>query len=584
MKTLKLLSVPLCVLLASCAVKTKHDVQTQRPSSKSATGKKGQPSARPLKEAPVAKQNIAVNREPAQPLPPPTPVAPSLQNKAQAAIDFEKAGKPLEALQEYLTLYKDAVKPEEQEQFRQKVIEIVQVRLDESSLQTVAKDSAYGIARPQALYELGQIYSERGDTDSARTYFNNVVSLQPGSQTAFQAEQALLQMQRSHSVAPQTIGVVLPLTGKSAAVGQKALRGIELGLRLNDPNSNFKLAVVDSEGNPDTARRGVERLVLEDNVIAIIGSLLSKTAPAVSAKASEYGVPVIGLSQRAGITESGPTVFRNALTAEMQVRQIVRSAMEDMDMKKFAILAPNDSYGVEYANLFWDEVLARGGTIVAAQIYDPKKTDFRAECQRLVNTWYVEGRNDEYKLILKESAQASGGKKGVALRNEKNFDDVLPAEVDFDAVFIPDSVKMMNTLAAFLSYAGVRDVKLLGTNLWNVPNVGKQAGMFSDKIVFVDSWLNSDANSSRFAVEFKKVFGDTPSLIEMQAYDSAVLLQNLISQGAGSREALVRQLTDLKKFPGAAGYLSMTSTREIRRPLTTFATTGGQVSPLKVRR
>jgi ABC-type branched-subunit amino acid transport system substrate-binding protein len=124
---------------------------------------------------------------------------------------------------------------------------------------------------------------------------------------------------------------------------------------------------MDSEGNPDNARRGVERLVKEDNVIAIIGSLLSKTAPAVAAKANELGVPTLALSQKAGVTEVGPSVFRNALTSEMQVRQLVKSAMEDLKLRRFAILYPNDPYGVEYANIFWDEVLARGGVITAAQ-------------------------------------------------------------------------------------------------------------------------------------------------------------------------------------------------------------------------
>ncbi|MBK7845680.1 MAG: ABC transporter substrate-binding protein [Bdellovibrionales bacterium] len=148
------------------------------------------------------------------------------------------------------------------------------------------------------------------------------------------------------------------------------------------------MAVLDSEGNPDIARRSVERLVTEDHVIALIGSLLSKTAVAVASKSDELGVPSIALSSKSGITEIGPTVFET-LTGEMQVRQLVNVAMNDLGITRFAIMYPNDAYGVEYANLFWDEVLARGGTISGAQTYEPNQTDFSAPIQRLVGTFIL---------------------------------------------------------------------------------------------------------------------------------------------------------------------------------------------------
>lgn len=558
--------------LISCQIKSVHEPVPLGRAPAPPVGKKPPQTSLPPSRPPVAPELPTA--------PEGTPVPATLQT----AVQLEQSGRYLDALREYVRGYSNSVHPEEQELYRRRALDVLQTRLDEKTLEAVTSDNIYGFARAHALYELAFRHQEHGNSDQARRYYGEVLKVAPGGELAFQAEQALMQLERYRSVSPQTIGVVLPLTGRNAAIGQKALRGIQLGLRMHDPNSNFKLAIIDSEGNPDAARRGVERLVTEDNTIAIIGSLLSKTAPAVSAKAAEYGVPVIGLSQRAGITETGPSIFRNALTSEMQVRQLVRSAIDEMGLRRFAILAPNDAYGVEYANLFWDEVAARGGNIVAAQFYDPKRTDFRAEAQRLVNTWYIEGRADEYKQIMREHNQ--GQSKRGRVRREKNVDDVLPPIVDFQAVFIPDSVKMMNTLSAFLSYAGVRNVKLLGTNLWNTPSVARQAGLFSDQIVFVDSWNSAEvANSgSRVVAEYQKVFGETPSLIEIQAYDSALILRSLIAQGAGTREALVRQLTDLRRFPGALGYLDMSGNREILRPISTYAISGGQIRPLKAKR
>ena len=44
--------------------------------------------------------------------------------------------------------------------------------------------------------------------------------------------------------------------------------------------------------------------------------------------------------------------LENALTSEMLVRHLVKIAINQKKLKRFAILYPNDPYGIEYANLF----------------------------------------------------------------------------------------------------------------------------------------------------------------------------------------------------------------------------------------
>lgn len=502
--------------------------------------------------------------------------------EAESAQQLEKSGRFKDAAREYVTLSINAASSESKESYRLKALEILEQRLDESELRSVADDSDFGFLRGHALFLLGRASMDRRDNDAARRYFSSVVSFLPGSDLSSTAENLLAQLERVKYVEPRTIGVVLPLSGRNSSVGQKALRGIALGLGLNESDSPFKLAVMDSEGNADKARGGVERLVKEDNVIAVIGSLLSKEASAVAAKTSELGVPSLGLSQRTGLTEAGPTVFRNALTSEMLVRQLVRAAIDDMGLSRFAIIYPNDAYGVEYANLFWDEVMARGGQITAVQTYDPKETDFRPVVQRMVGTFYVEGRADEFKLRLKERTESDAAKKSV--RREETGEDILPPIVDFDAVFIPDNARAMGQLAAFLTYSGIKNVKLLGTNLWNSPGLARRAGNFAKDLVFVDGFFSESeaAKGSRFVADYQRIFGESPSLIEVQAYDSAILLRSLILNGAGTRESLTRKLTDLKRFPGALGFLEMSPNREVRRPLVTLTlNSAGEIAPLR---
>ncbi|KYG70833.1 penicillin-binding protein activator [Bdellovibrio bacteriovorus] len=465
----------------------------------------------------------------------------------------------------------------EQDANRLHAIDIVENKLNEDQLEDVADSSDFGFLRAHAMYRLGELALDRKDTSAAKKYFAAVEDFVPGTDQAIRAQEMIQQLDASKNVHTETVGVVLPLSGRNAPVGQRALRGLEMGLGLHIPGSGFKLAVMDSEGNPDSARRGVERLVKEDNVIAIVGSLLSKTAPAVAAKSDELGVPTVALSQRSGLTEIGPTVFRNSLTSGMQVRALVRTAMDNLGMKKFAILYPNDAYGVEFANIFWDEVLARGGQITAVQNYSTKETDFRLVVQRLVGTYFGEARQDEFNLRLKE-LQHSDKKRSV---RQSNLENILPPITDFDAIFIPDSVKAMGQISAMLSYNDVKNVKLMGTNLWNTKDVARRAGNFSNNLLFVDSLTPTAQDKSRFVAEYKALYNEDPSLIEVQAYDAGLILRQLIVAGADSREELTQKLSQLSRFPGALGPLSMNAEREIERPVTALTIEKGEVIPFK---
>jgi branched-chain amino acid transport system substrate-binding protein len=554
--------------LTSCS-----SIQTKRPELSRAQTQRGQrPGAPAVPMAPNAGKQMGGMAQ----------TQPGVKTPATRVRDLETAGDYLQALELSVGFSVSSPAPQDQESFRLKSIEIVEGKLNQDQLEKVSRNSDYGFARGYAMYRLGENALEERDKDRARKYFSSVSEFLPGSDLAVRAQDILSQLESSKIVESKTIGVVLPLTGKNAAIGQKALRGIQMGLGLNSPASGFRLAVMDSEGNPDNARRGVERLVKEDNAIAIVGSLLSKTAPAVAAKADELGVPTIGLSQKSGLTEIGPMVFRNALTSEMQVRYLVRTAMNDYGMKRFAVVYPNDPYGIEYANLFWDEVEARGGTIASVQMYNPKETDFQFAIQRLVGTYYLEARADEYKMRAKKTSDATEKKK--PSRNESQVADVLPPIVDFDAVFIPDSSKAMGQISAFLSFAGVKGVKLLGTNLWNTPGLAKRAGNFANNLIFVDSFLPSLGGHSRFVQEYKALYNEEPSLIEIQAYDSALILRQLVVQGANSRDSLTRELGSLKKFPGALGALYMNADREIERPLMALTLEKNDIVPLKIQK
>jgi len=485
-------------------------------------------------------------------------------------------GDRLEALRALAFINEKHPKAETRGNAQARAGEIINFYLREPELEKVVADPEFGFIRAQAAYRLGLLKMKNKDYDDARSQFSNAASWGQGAPVQSQAENYLAQIDSRRRVDAYTIGAVLPLTGRHASVAHKTLRGLQLGLGIQgSERSNFKLAVVDSEGTPEGARRAVERLVMEDSVVAVVGSLLSRTAQAVAAKTEELGVPSIALSQKSGLTESGTYIFRNAVTSAMQVRELVRLAMDQLGLKRFAILYPNDSYGTEYANLFWDEVMARGGSIAGAQVYSPQETDFRGPIKRLVGTYYVEDRRTEYSTRLKDWFKKQ--KKMTARQTPP--DDLLPPIVDFDAIFIPDTPKAVGQIAPMLAYQGVSGVRLLGTNIWNSNELLRRGEKNVENAVFVDSNITSDPafRNSRFYRDFEKTFGEAPGLFEAQGYEAATMLKQVINGGERSRLGVAESLNGLRQFQGTSGPMSMNDQRELVRPLTPFTVKNAEI-------
>lgn len=485
-------------------------------------------------------------------------------------------GDRIEALRALAYIHAKEPKPEIKGNAQARATEIINYYLQEKDLERVVGNSEFGFVRAQAAFRLGLLKLRNKDFDGARSQFANAAEWGQGLPVQAQAENYLMQVDSRRRVDPYTIGTVLPLTGRHAAVAQKTLRGLQLGLGIYGPDrGSFKLAVVDSEGTPEGARRAVERLVTEDNVIAVVGSLLSREATAVAQKTEELGVPSIALSQKAGLTETGTYIFRNAVTSAMQVRELVKLSMEQLGLKRFAILYPNDAYGVEYANLFWDEVLARGGTISGAQIYNPTETDFRGPIKRLVGTYYVEDRKAEYQARLRDWYRKQ---KKISTR-ESPPDDILPAIVDFDAIFIPDTPKALGQIAPMLVYQGVTNTRLLGTNVWNSTELVRRGEKNVENAIFVDTNITNDPafKQSKFFRDFVKTFGEEPGLFEAQGFEVGLMLRNSIAGGERSRVGLAESLNGLRQFQGVGGVLNMNEQRELTRPLTPFMVRESQI-------
>ena len=264
--------------------------------------------------------------------------------------------------------------------------------------------------------------------------------------TALQYIQALMSRTK---VNPKTIGVILPLTGPHKRIGYRCLNGIQMGLGLYDSKpSDFQLAIADSKGTPELIPSAVKQLLLEREVIGLIGGAASPAAVQIAESAQNLMIPSILLSQKSGLTQAGSYVFQNAVNSRHIVESLVDTLIDKLDHKQFAILYPNDPFGVEYANLFWDRVNFKNKEITGIETYKPEETDFNDSIKRLVGSYYMEDRDEEYQALILQHLE-----KENTLPKKEKLKNLLPPITNFSVLFIPDSIKSLELIAPLFVFS-----------------------------------------------------------------------------------------------------------------------------------
>ena len=427
------------------------------------------------------------------------------------------------------------------------------------------------------LLQKGRSLVQKSQFESALEQFRELLNYTAGGsaeeKSARQYIQALTSRQR---VNPKTIGAVLPLTGSHQRIGQRCLNGLQLGLGLYSAKpSDFKLVIHDSKGNPNFSRNIVKNLFLEHHIMALVGGVASQTAETLAAAAQSFMVPMILLSQKSGITKTGSYIFQNAINSEHIVKTLVQTLTNKQDHKKMAILYPNDPFGVEYANLFWDHALTAGAQITGVQTYKPGETDFNDIMKRLVGTYYIEDRDEEYRELLKTALSSNANKK-----RHLKLKELLSPVVDFSVLFIPDSIKSLDLIAPYLSFHNITGVTLAGPSLWNSPKLRSKNR--EESIIFADALITTHPkfNSSSFFKTFNKTFGYKPGLFELLSYESALALREVILDGSPNRDKLRENLSQRKKLSSPVGALNISKNREFIHEIAVFSVQEGKTTPL----
>lgn len=437
------------------------------------------------------------------------------------------------------------------------------------------------------LHALGLKQFAAGDIDAAADTMAVLSEKHASTDFAEKGRAMLEKIEREYRYQSNTLGCLLPLSGPYSAYGRRALAGIELALNrfcAQHRAAPLKILVKDTRAEAGQAARAAAEII-DARVAAIVGPIIAVEAAAASAQ--QAGIPIMMLTQKDQITSRGDFVFRNFMTPREQIKTLAHFAFESLGLSSFAILYPDENYGQTFMNLFWDEIIAYGGRVVGAEAYAGDQTDFADSIKKLVGRFY--DIPEELMPAVEADAETTDGAAtatiSAGIDDDRGGDGKEPPPiVDFEAVFIPDSPAKAAMIIPQLAFYDVIGVQLIGTNLWHTPKFIEHSRPYAEGALMVDGFFPGSKNPQvrDFVARFEAIYGRTPRFIEAVAYDSAMILLEIISRPEPRTRTQIRdRLFDSGRYPGVTGDIIFDRTGEARKGLHLLQVAGGRFIELK---
>lgn len=321
------------------------------------------------------------------------------------------------------------------------------------------------------------------------------------------------------------IGVFGPSKGERATAGVSMFRGAQMAIEEANLHGGyrgklFKLVFRPDDGPWGTTARQVVKLIYEDRVWAILGSVDGPNTHIAEQVITKAWVPLVTpTSTDPSLTQTNiPWIFRCMPDDEQQAIVLAEYIFHKVEYKKVAGLTVNDHYGrygmTEFENL-------------AKKMKSPL----------VVNLKYNLGDNDFSKQL---SIFESSGVQAVVVWG-------TPKET---AEFLRQ-----------MREKGMKQAVFCSSSL-AVPEFLEAAGTFAEGVTVAlpYNYHSSDTDTLMFGKRFRAEYGQEPDMFATYAYDGTRIIIEAI-RSAGLNRARIRDaITEITDFNGTTGKIAFDKT------------------------
>ncbi len=322
------------------------------------------------------------------------------------------------------------------------------------------------------------------------------------------------------------IGVIASLTGDRPKVGQSTVEAAEMvveevnaqcGIQIDGENYEVIILVEDSESKGESAVAAATRLIVDEEVIAIIGPQASVEAVPAGQVANDRETPMISpWSTNPATTLDRPWVFRAAFLDPFQGPVVAGFAQEEFGVATAAVLYDIASdYPKGLAENFRDAAEASGIEIVGFESFTTGDTDFSSQLTNII-----------------------AANPGV--------------------IFTPqyyNEVPLIVQQARELGYEG----PILGSDSWGTPDLLDLCGEACNGLFFSTHYAPDIATdvAQTFISTYEELYGAKPDDVAALTYDAFQLLFTAIRTANSLDRAAVRDaLAGIELFEGVTGIMS----------------------------
>lgn len=336
---------------------------------------------------------------------------------------------------------------------------------------------------------------------------------------------------------PVKIGLLVPLSGPHAALGQAMLQSAQLAL-FDMGYDSFELIPRDTdEGGQRAAQSAADA-----GAQMILGPVFAPDVRAAQPVARRYNINMVAFSTDWSLADSNTFVMGFLPFAQVQR---VASYAAARGYRNIGILAPESDYG-NAVIATWNSIANRTGMMTAA------------------TTRFAEGQND-----------LSGIVGGFARHDTAAAGNGAPPP--YDAVFLPVGGEQARAAANALTYYNLtpRAVRRLGTGLWDDPALAAEPGL-------AGAWFAAPAPDLRrgFERRYTEAYGQPAPRLATLAYDATALAAVLARNGYYNmgRPAFDRAaITNPNGFAGIDGIFRFRPDGLVERGLAVMEFKNGQI-------
>lgn len=311
------------------------------------------------------------------------------------------------------------------------------------------------------------------------------------------------------------VGLFFPFSGKNRDLGWSLYNAAVISLFDNDINHNIELVLIDSKDTPSEPAKSIKEIIDHD-IKVVVGPVFSSSVESLGKDFIDNSITAISLSnnqQLSGKINNGGGVFIAGFLPEQQIDKVVSYAM-DHNKINFAVLAPNNQYGLTVANMFKRIVKTRDGTIITSEFYDSSGNDLNKVIERLVNASMVPARLAE-----------GGGNKLAKNTIIKDSDRTYP-----QVIFIPESGKTLTKITDLIKQYNTQEheYQIIGTAQWDDVSTLNSGNLFG-------AWFAAPEHHrfASFEKSYYQTYNKFPPRIASIAYDSVAAIAELIDKKEG---------------------------------------------------